>query len=136
MHAWRQLQTIKNSHFFDYFEWIKHSIIQLFWKFCYFDVFRRKFDKIIDLIFHFFAMFVNLLSHCRFNFLYVFLIEFQQFLHSIDDVINLFCFNSLTSWIIVRSIRTEVHSWMKVFIHVKKRHWDEWKYVVIVIEFY
>ena len=134
MHAWRQLQTIKNSHLFDYFEWIKHSIIQFLWRFCCLDVFRRKFDRIIDLIFHFFTMFVDLLSHCRSDFLHVLLIEFQQLLYSIDDVINLFCFNSLTSWIIVRSIWVEVHSWMKVFIHVKERHWGERKYVIVVIE--
>ena len=134
MHTWRQLQAIKDSHFFDYLEWIKHSIIQFFWKSCYSDVFRRKSDKIIDLIFHLFAMFVDLLSHCRSDFFHVLLTEFQQLLHSIDDVINLFCFNSLTSWVIIRNIRAEAHSWMKAFIHVKERHWDERKYVVVVTE--
>ena len=134
MHVWGQLQTIKGFHLFDYFKWIKHSVIQLLWELCYFNVFRRKSDRIIDLIFHFFAMFVDLLSHYWFDFLHVFLIEFQQLLHSIDDVINLFCFNSLTSWIIIRNIRTEAHSWMKIFIYIKKRHWSERKYVVVVTE--
>ena len=136
MHAWEQIQTIKNFHFFDYLEWIKHSIIQFFWKFYCFDVFQRKFDRIIDLIFHFFAMFVDLLSHYRFNFLYVLLIKFQQLLHSIDNVINLFYFNSLMNWVIIQNIWIKVHSWMKVFIHVKKKHWNKRKYVVVVIEFH
>ena len=134
MHAWKQFQTIRNAHLFNYFEWIKYSIIQFLWKSCCLDVFRRKFDKIIDLIIHFFAMIVNLLSHCRSDFFHIFLIEFQQFLHSIDDVINFFCFNSFTNWIIIRNIRTEAHSWMKVFIHVKEKHWGEREYVVVVIE--
>ena len=134
MHVWEQLQTIRGSHLFDYLEWIKHSVIQFLWESCCPDVFRREFDRIIDLIFHLFAMFVGLLSHCRSDFFHVLLIEFQQLLHSIDDVINLSCFNSFTSWVIIRSIRAETHSWMKAFIHVKEKHWDERKYVVVVTE--